>query len=150
MSAKERWELYLSPETGRALADYARTHRDRFRTASQAADHLLRRALMGAISEGEEELLVPALARIVRETTKREILDQLAPLLGRQSNRLAGLLIQSGKDAHAAAEVAAALLAQLFGDPRGAAMILEEARLAAGDRYSRDGLRSTWQEPQRP
>jgi hypothetical protein len=150
VSAKERWELYLSPETGRALADYARTHRGRFRTASQAADHLLRRALMSAIAEGGEELLVPDLARIVRETTKREILDQVAPLLERQSNRLAALLVQSGKDAHAAAEVAAALLAQLFGNPRGAATILEEARLAAGARYSRDGLRATGQESRRP
>lgn len=140
MSPKERCELYLNPETARALADYARTHRDRFRTTSQAADHLLRRALMGPVTEGAEDLLIPAIAQVVRETTKRENLDQLHPLLERQTNRLAALLVQSGKDAHIAAGVTAVLLAQVIGDPHRAAAIVEDARLKAGARYSRQGL----------
>lgn len=141
--AKEKTILYLSTETARALVEYARRHAPRVRSKSDAADYLLRRALTGDVDEGTDGILAPLIAEIVRETARREILDQISPLLDRQSNRLAALLVQSGKDAHRAARLTEIALAHLTNDPPGAARASEEARLRAGAQYSRRGLDTT-------
>lgn len=141
--SKEKTILYLSAETVQALVDYARRHAPRFRSKSHAADHLLHRALTGDLDEGTERILAPVIAEIVREATRREVLDAVAPLLDRQSNRLAALLVQSGKDAHRAASLAEEVLAHLLGSGEQASRVGEEARLQAGARYSRRGLGAT-------
>ena len=133
----ERTVLYLQVETAQALAGYGLRHASRFRSRSAAADHLLRRALMGELDEGMEGVLAPALVRAVRETVRREIADQTGPLIERQSQRLAGLLVQSGKDAHRAARIAEVALGHLLADPARAARVVDEADLQAGARYRR-------------
>jgi len=140
---KEKTILYLDTATVQALTDYARRHARRVRSKSDAADQLLQRALTGDMDEGTERILAPMIAEIVRETARREILDQIAPLLDRQSNRLAALLVQSGKDAHRAARIVETVLAEVTGDAQGAARLSEEARLRAGAQYSRRGLDAT-------
>lgn len=141
--AKEKTILYLGAETAQALVDYVRRHAPRFRSKSDAADYLLHRALTGDIDEGTERILAPVLAEVVREAARREVLDAIAPLLDRQTNRLATLLVQSGKDAHRAAQLAEEILALLSGNMEGAARAGEEARLRAGAHYSRRGLGAT-------
>jgi len=140
---KEKTVLYLNATTVQSLTDYVRRHARRVRSKSDAADQLLQRALTGDLDEGTERILAPIIAEIVRETARREILDQIAPLLDRQSNRLAALLVQSGKDAHRAARVAEMVLAHLTGDAQGAARLSEEAQLRAGAQYSRRSLDAT-------
>lgn len=133
----ERTVLYLQVETVQALAGYGLRHASRFPSRSAAADHLLRRALMGELDEGMEGVLAPMLVRAVRETLRREIADQTGPLIERQSQRLAGLLVQSGKDAHRAARIAEVVLGHLLADPARAARVVDEADLRAGTRYRR-------------
>ncbi|GEM_PF-2223202 len=133
----ERTVLYLQVETIQALAGYELRHASRFRSRSAAADHLLQRALMGELDEGTEGVLAPTLVRAVRETVRREIADQTGPLIDRQSQRLAGLLVQSGKDAHRAARIAEVALGHLLADPSRAARVADEADLQAGSRYRR-------------
>jgi len=139
MTTKTRTDLYLSRTTETALREYVRCHHDRFRTTSQAAEHLLARALMSPVDEGRESLLVPHLARAVRETVREEVAAQVYPLLDRQSHRLAMLLVQSGKDAYRAARIAEVALGHLLADPVRAAQVAEEARLQAGGRYRPGG-----------
>lgn len=141
--SKEKTILYLSVETVQALIDYARRHAPRFHSKSHAADHLLHRALTGDLDEGTERIIAPVIAEIVREATRREVLDVIAPLLDRQSNRIAALLVQSGKDAHRAAQLSEQLLAHVLGNTEQASRAGEEARLQAGARYSRRGLSAT-------
>ncbi len=140
MGRKRRNELYLSPEIAGALVEYARRHGDHFRTTSQAAEHLLRRALLADVDEGLEGLLAPVIARGVEEAAARAVEERVAPLLQAQSNRLAALLVRSGKDALTAAEIATALAAQVTGDRAAARRIAEEARLKAGPAYTARGL----------
>ena len=132
---KQRTTLYLTAETAYALGEYLRLHRARFRSRSDAAEHLLRRALAGALDEGMEDLLAPTIVRAVREVTRREIQDGMGALVERQSNRLATLLVGSGKDAYRAARMTEVALGHLLADPARAAQIVEEARLQAGARY---------------
>lgn len=132
---RRRCTIFLTPDIERALADYAHRHRDRFPTVSRAAEHLLARALAGALDEGMENLLAPTIVRAVREATRREIHDGVGTLVERQSNRLAALLVGSGKDAHRAARMTEVALGHLLADPARAAQIAEEARLQAGARY---------------
>jgi len=73
---KEKTILYLDTATVQALTDYARRHARRVRSKSDAADQLLQRALTSDMDEGTERILAPILAEIVRETARREILDQ--------------------------------------------------------------------------
>ena len=140
MGRKRRSELYLSVEVEAALVEYARRHHDRFRTTSQAAEHLLRRALLAEVDEGTEGLLAPLVERRVEEAAARAIADEVAPLLRAQTNRLAGLLVRSGKDALGAYTLATALLEQVTGDPARARRLAEEARLRAGAAYTARGL----------
>lgn len=132
---KQRTVLYLTAETAHALGEYLRLHRACFRSRSDAAEHLLRRALAGGLDEGVEDLLAPTIVRVVREATRREIQDGVGVLVERQSNRLAALLVGSGKDAYRAARIAEVALGHLLADPVRAAQIAEEARLQAGARY---------------
>ncbi len=132
---KQRTVLYLTAETAHALGEYLRLHRACFHSRSGAAEHLLRRALAGGLDEGVEDLLAPTIVRVVREATRREIQDGVGALVERQSNRLAALLVGSGKDAYRAARIAEVALGHLLADPVRAAQIAEEARLQAGARY---------------
>ncbi len=136
---KGRIDVYLDAETERALRDYARRHRGRFPSVSRAAAHLLGHALTGWLDEGMEDLLAPTIVRAVREATRREIADGVGALMERQSNRLAALLVGSGKDAYRAARIAEVALGHLLADPVRAAQIAEEARLQAGARYRPGG-----------
>ncbi len=136
---KGRIDVYLDAETERALRDYARRHRGRFPSVSRAAEHLLARALAGALDEGVEDLLAPIIVRAVRDAARREIQDGVGALVERQSNRLAALLVGSGKDAYRAARIAEVALGHLLADPVRAAQIAEEARLQAGARYRPGG-----------
>ena len=146
MSPKRRSELYLSVEVETALAEYTRRHRGRFRTTSQAAEHLLRRALLADVDEGLEGLLAPLIERRVAAAAARAVEERVAPLLQAQSNRLAALLVRSGKDALTAAEIATALAAQVTGDRALARRIAEEARLKAGPAYTTRGLAAAAEE----
>ena len=139
---KQKTILYLSAETVGALMEYQRLHRARFRSASAAADHLLGRALGGELDEGMEGLLAPLVERAVREATREEVADAVKRLLDRQTNRLAALLVQSGKDAHRAAGLGLAVLERQTGDVGRAAAIARDVELKAGARYRRDGLRA--------
>ncbi len=136
---KGRIDVYLDAETERALRDYARRHRGGFPSVSRAAEHLLARALAGALDEGVEDLLAPIIVRAVRDAARREIQDGVGALVERQSNRLAALLVGSGKDAYRAARIAEVALGHLLADPVRAAQIAEEARLQAGARYRPGG-----------
>jgi hypothetical protein len=141
MGRKQRRELYLGAEVDAALAEYARRHRDRFRTTSQAAEHLLRRALLGGMGEGTEGLLAPVIERAVREAAAGAVEGRVLPLLEAQSERLAGLLVRSGKDALSAHHLGAMILEELTGDPARARHAAEEARLRAGAGYARQAAR---------
>ncbi len=70
MANKARHTVFLSPATEAALTEYRTRHGGRFRSASEAIDHLLTRALLGALSEEAEGLLAPAIERVVREATR--------------------------------------------------------------------------------
>jgi hypothetical protein len=141
MAPRARREIYLTAETDLALAEYARRHRARFRTTSQAVEHLLRRALTGDLDEGAEGLLAPLIARRVEEAAARAVEARVAPLLRAQTDRLAALLVRCGKDALAGYGVGVAILERLTGDPAAARRLAEEARLAAGPAYTARGLR---------
>ena len=144
MAAKRRHNVYLSRETSDALVAYRERHRDTFRFESEAIEHLLRRALLGVVSEEAEGLLAPAVERVVREATRQEVRDHVEGLIRAQTERLAGLLartdqdaLAAGKDAAASTTVAAAILEVVTGDPVRAQAVAGEARLRAGAKYAR-------------
>ena len=137
---KQKTILYLTPATRLALEEYQRRHAGRFRTTSLAAEHLLRRALTEDLDEGVEGLLLPAIERAVRAAVRQEVAERVGEQIERQSNRLAGLLVASGKDAYRAAALAQADLEQRAGK-RQAEAIARDVDLGAGARYSRQGLR---------
>jgi len=140
---KQRTVLSLSPEIVCALGEYQRRHRARFGSPSAAAEHLLRRALEAEVDEGLEGLLIPALARVVEEAAARAVEARVAPLLKGQTDRLAGLLVRSGKDALSGYGVGVAILERLTGDRAAARRLAEEARLQSGAAYTARGLRRT-------
>ncbi len=140
---KQRTVLSLSPEIVCALGEYQRRHRARFGSPSAAAEHLLRRALEAGLDEGTEGLLIPALARAVEEAAARAVEARVAPLLKGQTDRLAGLLVRSGKDALSGYGVGVAILERLTGDRAAAWRLAEEARLQSGAAYTARGLRGT-------
>ena len=141
MTAKVRTVLYLDAATAQALADYQARHRRRFPTLSAAGNHLVGRAVLGEVDEGLEGLLAPAIARRVEEAAARAVEAQVAPLLRAQTDRLAGLLVKSGKDARSACVLGEAILAQLTGDPAAARRLAEDARSQAGPAYTARALR---------
>ena len=143
MAPRRRREIYLTAETELALAEYARRHRERFRTTSQAVEHLLQRALVGELDEGVEGLLAPLIVRRVEEAAARAVEARVAPLLRAQTDRLAALLVRSGKDALSGYGVGVAILERLTGDAVAARRLAAEARLAAGPAYTARSLRAS-------
>ncbi len=141
MGRKQRSQLYLDAATEQALVEYTRRHRDRFRTTSQAADHLLRRALVADLDEGQEGLLLPELTVAVRRAVREVVAREIRERIDRQADRLAALLVTAGKDTSRAASLAAAILTAQLGEGRAAA-IVEDAELRAGARYRRRSLRA--------
>ena len=144
MATKRRHNVYLAAETSDALAAYHARRRDTFRSESEAVDHLLRRALLGVVSEETEGILAPAVERVVREATRQEVRDHMEGVIGAQTERLASLLartdqdaLAAAKDAASAAGVAAEVLAVVTGDPVRAQAVADEARLRAGAKYAR-------------
>lgn len=140
MVRKQRHNLYLSAETAAALTAYHARHRRQFRSQSEVADHLLQRALLGEVDEGLEGLLVPRLERAVEAAAARAVEARVAPLLRAQTDRLAGLLVKSGKDALSGFGVGVAILERLTGDRAQAGRIADDARLKAGPAYTARGL----------
>lgn len=102
---KRKVVVYLSAETENALAEYRRVHSRRFGTVSQAADHLLGRALSSPVSEGVDGALAPAIREAVlgacAEATE-QMRRELRADLDRHTNRLASLLAKVGIAAGAA------------------------------------------------
>src|SRR4051812_24029933 len=96
---KIRLAVYLDAATAEALAGWQQRHRSRCRSLSEAGQHLLRRALLTEVDEGLEGLLVPLLERRVEEAAERVVREEVGTLLRAQTDRLAGLLVRSGKDA---------------------------------------------------
>ena len=141
MGRKERYTVNLSTATAAALTDYKARRRSRFTSVSEAADHLLQRALIGEVDEGLEGLLVPLLERRVEEAAARAVEERVAPLLKAQTDRLAGLLVKSGKDALSSVGVGVAILERLTGDRATAQRVAAEARLQAGPAYTAPALR---------
>jgi hypothetical protein len=139
--SKRRQVVYLSPATDAALADYRARRRGRPRSLSETVDQLLQRALLGELDEGLEGLLAPLIERRVEEAAARAVEARVAPLLAAQTDRLAGLLVRSGKDARSGVGVGVAILERLTGDPALARRLAEEARLAAGPAYTARALR---------
>lgn len=140
--AKVKVVLSLDPATAEALAAFRDRRRERFPHRSAAAEHLLQRALLGAIDEGVEELLAPTLARRVEAAAARVVREEVAALLRAQTDRLAGLLVRSGKDARASTSLGTAILEELTGDRQRARRLADEARLAAGAAYTAPHLRA--------
>ena len=141
--AKTRIAVYLDPPTAEALGGWQHRHRHQCRSLSEAGQHLLRRALLTEVDEGLEGLLVPLLERRVAEAAERAVREEVATLLRAQTDRLAALLVRSGKDARTATALAVAVLEQLTGDRTLARRLAGEARLAAGSAYSAVGLRAS-------
>ena len=140
MATKGRHVIYLTPATAAALADYRARRRGRFESVSETVEHLLQRALQGELDEGLEGLLAPVIARRVEEAAGRAVEAHVAPLMKAQTDRLAALLVAGGKDARSAYGVGVAILERVTGDQGRARRLAEEHRLAAGRRYTRQGL----------
>ncbi len=68
---KSRKTVFLSPATETALAEYTRRQSNRFDTCSQAADHLLKRALTSPVDEGMEGIIAPYLQPLVEQSVSR-------------------------------------------------------------------------------
>jgi hypothetical protein len=140
-TTKDRQVIYLGAATAAALADYHARRRGQFKSVSATVEHLLQRALLGELDEGMEGLLAPVIARRVEEAAARAVEERVATLLRAQTDRLAALLVRSGKDALGGYGVGVAILERLTGDPAVARRLAEEARLAAGPAYTARGLR---------
>ncbi len=163
MSNKVRAEVFLDPRVELALQEYTRLHKVRFENSSQAANHLLQRALVSRIDEGTEVLLLPSvqhsvqeavktqldtireewlrsIRQEVRETARRETEDAVAKYTKQLGNRVAALLVNAGKDAHIAVQLCLTLLEYDLEDKERVKAYHEEAQIAAGKRYNRQGL----------
>ena len=145
MVGRVRTVLYLAPATARALQAYQARYCARFPSRSVAGEHLLARALLGednGLDEGLEGVLAPLLERRVAAAAGQVVREEIGTLLRAQTDRLAALLVRSGKDARTSATLSTAILEQLTGDRALARRLAEEARLAAGPAYTAHGLRA--------
>ncbi len=136
---KGKLVIYVSAETEASLREYQRVHSKRFATMSQAADHLLSRAMSSPVDEGRDQALAPAIRDAVlqaviegNERLEREVKGQL----DRQTNRLAGMLAKVGVTAGMAARlgrsaVFRAILAQNLVDSDAANSMAAEAEASA-------------------
>lgn len=134
--------LHLDPTVLAALDAYQHRHRRTLPTRSAATSLLLRRALLAAIDPDADGLLAPEVARQVEAAAERVVREEVATLLRAQTDRLAGLLVKSGKDARSACGIGAAILEQVTGDRALARRLTDEARLASGPAYTARGMRA--------
>ena len=139
--AKVKVLLSLDAAIVGALQAYQERRRDRFPHRSAAAEHLFARALLGAVDEEVECLLVPTLERRVEAAAERVVREEVATLLRAQTDRLAALLVRSGKDARSGVSLGTAILEELTGDRQRARRLADEARLSAGAAYTAPQLR---------
>lgn len=135
---KAKSTLYLDVDLQAAVREYART---RHIGVGEATDRLLRRALYGAIEEGAEGLLVPEIRRAAAAGARAALEDVIIKALEKQSNRLAGLLVKSGRDAGTAVELSRDILEELYGNRELADNRQRDARLKAGSGYTSHELR---------
>ncbi|MDP9478357.1 MAG: hypothetical protein M3R38_22195 [Actinomycetota bacterium] len=142
---KVRTTVYVDADTDLALRDYARRHRI---SIGEANNQLLRRALFDSLDEGTEAMLVPEIRKAVAAAAAREIREHVTRLLEAQTNRLAALLVTSGRDAFVARKLARDCFEDLTDDPRGADEREQDAWLKSRTRYTRDGLRQATAGPQ--
>ncbi len=142
---KVRTTVYVDADTDLALRDYARRHRI---SIGEANNQLLRRALFDSLDEGTEAMLVPEIRKAVREAAGREIREHVTRLLEAQTNRLAALLVASGRDAFVARKLARDCYEDLTDDPQGADERENDAWLKSRTRYTRDGLRQATADPE--
>ncbi|HEU5424305.1 MAG TPA: hypothetical protein VFU72_12240 [Nitrolancea sp.] len=141
--AKTRLAIYLDTATAEALASWQLRHRESCPSLSEAGQWLLARALLADLNPGAESLIAPYLERRLTAAIGGLVREELSSLLRAQTDRLAALLVRSGKDARTSARLATAILEQLTGDHAFARRLAEEARLAAGPAYTAQGLRAT-------
>lgn len=105
---KGKLVIYVSAETEASLREYQRVHSRRFGTMSQAADHLLSRAMSSPVDEGRDQALAPAIRDAVLEAVaeaNERLERELKGELERHTNRLASLLVKVGITAGAAARI---------------------------------------------
>ncbi len=140
-----KFTLYIEAEIHAALQEYAGRNRI---SLPETTNRLLQRALFGALDEGTEAMLVPEIRRAVAHAAGREIRESVTRLLEAQTNRLAALLVTSGRDAFTARKLARDCLEELTDDPRGADEREQEAWLKSRTRYTREGLRQATADPQ--
>ncbi len=136
--AKVRTTVYIDTETNAALRDYARRHRI---SIGEANNQLLRRALFGGLDEGMEAMLVPEIRKAVGEAARREIQENMSRLMGAQTDRQFGVLVTSGRDAYVARKLARDVLDENTGSTQWTNDREQDAWLASGRRYTREGLR---------
>ncbi len=134
--------LHLDPTVLAALDAYQRRHRRTLPTRSAATSLLLKRALLAAVDPDADGLLAPEVARQVEVAAERVVREEVGALLRAQTDRLAGLLVRSGKDARTGATIGTAILERVTGDRALARRLADEARLASGPAYTAIGLRA--------
>ncbi len=130
--------FYLDPEIERALRYYAAKHQ---LTISDASNHLLNRALFGALDEATEALLVPEIRKAAAAGARAALEEVITRALEKQSNRLAGLLVRSGRDARVAHELCRDILEEMYGSKEIADTKRKDAVLRAGQSYSVEHFR---------
>ena len=86
-----------------------------------AAAHLL-----ADLDPGAEGLIAPHLERRLTAAIGGMVREDLSVLLRAQSDRLAGLLVRSGKDARASVSLGTAILEELTGDRQHARRLADQ------------------------
>ncbi len=74
--AKTKVTLFLSGDVQRQLGEYIARH-EQYTTTSQAADHLLRQALLQDLGAAFEELLSPSLRAAMRQEMEAVLAHRL-------------------------------------------------------------------------
>ena len=137
---KVKVTIHLDPTVVAALSAYQQRHRRELPTRSAVVGHLLRRELLAAVDADLDDLLAPLVARAVENAAGQVVREEVQILLRAQTDRLAALLVRSGKDARTSASLGTAILERLTGDRTLARRLAKEARLAAGPAYTANGL----------
>src|SRR4051794_15416145 len=114
--AKTRLAIYLDAATAEALAGWQLRHRGSCPSLSEAGQWLLARALLADLDPGAESLIAPHLECRLTAAIGGMVREELGALLRAQTDRLAGLLVRSGKDARAGVSLGTAILEELTGD----------------------------------
>ncbi len=143
--SKVKLSLYLEAEIDAALREYASRKRI---SLPDATNRLLRLALFEQLDPGTEAMLVPEIRKAVAAAARWEIRENVTRLLEVQTNRLAALLVTSGRDAFTARKLARDCFEELTDDPQGADERENDAWLKSRTRYTRDDLRQATGDPQ--